>query len=143
MASAVYSGIWLRRWFKNGEEYRMWRLLGWFSGLVCLGSVTGTMAWISQMQTNALFFIGHDDGVSKQFQYTYVAAALRWICAFFVLYSVEFLCLIVSKLLLLGRLAENATQSTQADVASMSRLRRRYPTPENITAFVLSFALGG
>ena len=32
----------------------MWEQLGWFSGLVCAGSVAGAVAWGAFMQSSAL-----------------------------------------------------------------------------------------
>jgi hypothetical protein len=41
------------RWRKMQEEYRyrVWLLHGWFSALMCLGSVFGVVTWAFCMQT--------------------------------------------------------------------------------------------
>ena len=50
-ACAVFSGFWFRRWakiylknFRLAGEERIWPGLGWFSGLMCVGSVAGAVA---------------------------------------------------------------------------------------------------
>ena len=46
------------RWWRLEEEDRprVWVLYGWFSGLMCLGSVFGAVTWAFRMRTLVAFF---------------------------------------------------------------------------------------
>ena len=94
--------------------------------MVCVGSIAGAVAWGANMQSNALFYEAKIPGVSSHKSYTLLASYLRLFALFAILYSFEFLCLIMCKLMLLGRLAASATQSSQAEVTEMSGVRRRW-----------------
>jgi len=104
----------------------MWPLLGWFSSMVCVGSVSGAVAWGAQMTTNAFFYEANAIAATPQEQYSLSASSFRWFASFLVLYGFEFLFCMISKLMLLGRLATNAAQSSQADVVEMSSVKRKY-----------------
>jgi len=88
----------------------MWPQLGWFCGLVCAGSVAGAVAWGSQMRSNNMFYAANTPGVrlTPEQRYVLLAATDRWYASFLIFYGVEFLCLIIPKLMLLGRLTDNA-----------------------------------
>ena len=88
----------------------MWPQLGWFSGLVCVGSVAGAVAWGAYMQTTSLSFEGNVPGLNAQQRYSQFASSFRWLAAFFTLYPVELLCFIIAKLIMLGRLTNNAAR---------------------------------
>ena len=126
-ACALFSGFWFRRWAKiyvsniglAGEE-RIWPGLGWFSGLMCVGSVAGAVAWGALMQSNVLYY---EPSATSQLQYALNASLYRWFAAFNVLYGLEFLCFIIPKLMMLGRLTENTTGSSRAQAADMDRVR--------------------
>ena len=112
--AAVYSAMWFLRWATDRVKNRMWAQLGWFSGLVCAGCVAGSVAWAANMQNNAFFYYeskAHD--ISRRQRYTLQASAQRWFAAFFLLYDVEFMCLIMAKLIMLGRLSTNSSRSLQ------------------------------
>jgi hypothetical protein len=90
------------------DRPRVWVLYGWFSGLMCLGSVFGAVTWVAWMQflvfdltkvvrDNTPFEV---QSLTAQFQY--------WFAAFCVTYAIEFLCLSVAKLLVLHRMADFA-----------------------------------
>jgi hypothetical protein len=117
--AALYSGMWCLRWARGSGLEGAWRQLGLLSGMVCVGSVAGAVAWGSNMQSNALLYEASFSGVMPQRFYTLYASSSRFGAVFFILYSFEFLCLIICKLMLLGRLAANATQSSQAEVTGM------------------------
>jgi hypothetical protein len=104
----------------------MWGLLGLFSGMLCVGSVAGALAWIAALQSNSTGYERHAPGISRQQSYALHASNFRWYAGFLVFYSVEFLCLVVCKLMLLGRLVGNARHSSQAEVTGMSGVRRRW-----------------
>jgi hypothetical protein len=125
---ALFSGFWFGRWAKiyvsniglAGEE-RIWPGLGWFSGLMFVGSVAGAVAWGALMQSNILYY---EPSASSQQQYSLNASLYRWFAAFNVLYGLEFLCFIIPKLMMLGRLTENTTGSSRAHAVDMDRVRR-------------------
>ena len=104
----------------------MWGLLGLFSGMLCVGSVAGALAWIAALQSNSTGYERHAPGISRQQSYALHASNFRWYAGFLVFYSIEFLCLVVCKLMLLGRLVGNARHSSQAEVTGMSGVRRRW-----------------
>jgi hypothetical protein len=78
------------------------------------------------MQLNNLYYESNDPGVTRRQFYTLRASSLRYLAVFDVLNSLEFLCLVICKLMLLGRLANSATHSSQAEVTEMSGVRRRW-----------------
>ncbi len=88
----------------------MWVLYGWFSGLMCLGSVFGAVTWVFWMQTLVAFFTGSTPGLPPAQVQSLLAqaAAQYWAAAFLVTYAIEFLCLSVAKLLVLYRMADFA-----------------------------------
>ena len=97
-----------------------------FSLMVCMGSVAGAAGWAANMQTNALYYQSGPFYGSGRPYYALTASSDRYQAAFSVIYGFEFVCLIISKLMLLGRLAANATHSSQGDVSGMSSVRRRW-----------------
>ena len=127
-ACALFSGFWFRRWAKIyvsniglvGEE-RIWPGLGWFSALICVGSVAGAVAWGAQIQANSLAV---EHFTNRQQLYSRNASLNRWFAAFNVLYGLEFLCFIIPKLMMLGRLTENSNGGSQAQAADMGRVGR-------------------
>ncbi len=126
--AALYSGLWCFRWARAGGLEGAWAQLGLFSGMVCVGSVAGAVAWGANMQSIAFFYESNVPGVIPQQSYTLYASSSRFSAVFVIFYSFEFLSLIMCKLMLLGRLATNAAQSSQADVTEMSGVRRRWLT---------------
>ena len=127
IVAALYSGIRCWRWVRSaGDERMMWGQLGLFSGMVCLGSVAGAVAWSAAMQKNSFFYEASAPGVTRQQTYMRFASTLRFGAVLLILNGFEFLFLIISKLMLLGWLVENATQSSQENVEGMSGVRRRW-----------------
>ena len=92
------------------EEDRplVWVLYGWFSGLMCVGSVFGAVTWAFWMQFLVAFFTPGGGGLSKAQHYSLAAQGQYWAAAFYVTYAIEFLCLSVAKLLVLHRMADFA-----------------------------------
>ena len=88
----------------------MWEQLGWFSGLVCAGSVAGAVAWGAFMPNLAFYQVALDH-VTAQQRYALFASSNRWLAVFNILYPVEFLCLIMAKVMLLGRLSNHASHN--------------------------------
>ena len=93
-----------------GEENRprVWVLYGWFSGLMCVGSVFGAVAWAAWLQFLVAEFTGYFPGTTYAQLQSLNAQAQYWRAAFYVIYAIEFLCLSVAKLLVLDRMAEFA-----------------------------------
>ena len=92
------------------EEHRqrVWVLYGWFSGLMCVGSVFGAVTWAFWMQALVATFTSFTPGLSLAQAYSLLAQSQYWGAAFYVPYAIEFLCLSVAKLLVLHRMADFA-----------------------------------
>ena len=90
------------------EEHRqrVWVLYGWFSGLMCVGSVFGAVTWAFWMQALVANFTAHTPGLSPAQAQSLAAQSQYWSAAFYVPYAIEFLCLSVAKLLVLHRMAD-------------------------------------
>jgi hypothetical protein len=122
-AAGVYSGMWWLRWARHGASDKMWPLLGWFSGLMCVGSVAGCVAWGTSIQSNALYWKERAAGNTRVEYYTFGVLHEKWLTAFYIFNGLEFICLIIPKLLLLGRLGSNALRSMREEVPEMSAVR--------------------
>jgi len=141
-AAAWYSGMWYLRWVRAARQDLRWGQLRLFCGLVCAGSVAGTVAWCASLQKNAVFYEIEAPGVTRRQAYALLASTLRFAAVFFVMNGFEFLCLIVSKLVLLGRLADSATQSSQENVVGMSSVRRRWMNGRSLPIVYRVMAVG-
>ncbi len=87
------------------DRRQVWLLYGWYSGLMCLGSVFGAVTWGAWMQAIvAVFSCGTPVVTPAQFL-SLNAHGQYWSAAFYVTYAMEFLCLSVAKLLVLHRMA--------------------------------------
>ncbi len=84
----------------------MWELYGWFSGLMCVGSVFGAVTWAFWMHFLVALFSTITPGHSLAQVYSLSAQFQYWSAAFYVPYAIEFLCLSVAKLLVLHRMAD-------------------------------------
>jgi hypothetical protein len=136
--AALYSGMWCLRWVRAGAWEGAWGQLGLLSGMVCVGSVVGVVAWSANLQSNNFLFEAYLPGISRRQFYTVYASYLRLNAVFFIFYGFEFLGLIISKLMLLGRLTNNATQNSQVDEKEMSGVRRTWlPTVYRLMAGVV------
>ena len=90
------------------DRKRVWLLYGWFSGLMCLGSVFGAATWGSQMKALDAGYTSPTLGLTPAQCQSLFAQSQYWTAAFFVTYAVEFLCMSVAKLLVLHRMADFA-----------------------------------
>ncbi len=86
----------------------MWVLYGWFSGLMCVGSVLGAVTWAFWMQFLVTLFTSHTPGLSPVQTWSLFAQFQYWGAAFYVPYAIEFMCLSLAKLLVLHRMADFA-----------------------------------
>ena len=112
--SAVYSGVLFVRWVRDDVKNRMWQQLGWFSGLVCMGSVAGAVAWGIRRENNSLNYEYNLPGIeTDRPHYALLASTYRFNAAFNIMYGLEFMCLMIPKLMMLGRLTNNAARSLQ------------------------------
>ena len=115
--------MWWLRWARHGASDKMWPLLGWFSGLMCVGSVAGCLAWGAATQSNALYWEAYVPGITRVQYYTIGASYQKWLTTFYIFNGLEFICLIIPKLLLLGRLGNNALRSMRDEVPEMGSTR--------------------
>ena len=99
------------------DRPRVWVLYGWFSGLMCVGSVFGAVTWAAWMQYLVDEFAVSSPSLTPAQGQSLQAQDSYWWAAFFVPYAIEFLCLSVAKLLVLHRMADFAL----AKVDGMSR----------------------
>jgi hypothetical protein len=85
---------------------------------MCAGSVVsvvGAVAWGSRIPSLILYDAALAPAVTHQQSHTLFAQSARWYAGFNILYGVEFMCLVICKLMLLGRLATKAAESSQAE----------------------------
>jgi hypothetical protein len=73
----------------------MWRLYGWFTGLMMFGCCFGAVTWAARM-VNLVSALNGVDLASKNLlvqSYSLLEVSLHFRAAFTVTYAVEFLCL--------------------------------------------------
>ena len=95
------------RWWRLDEDgrRRVWRLYGWFSGLMLCGSCIGAVTWAAWMQRLINNYSGNDDTTLSDAQsMSLFAISVRWQAVFSVTYAMEFLCLSVAELMVLDRM---------------------------------------
>ena len=94
------------RWWRMEEEDRgrVWRLYGWYSGLMACGSCVGAVAWAAQMMDYVYFFESDSSSILAENQ-SLIASANIWFAVFLVMYAVEFMCLSAAKLMVLDRMS--------------------------------------
>lgn len=92
----------------------MWRLYGWFSGLMAFGSCVGIASWVSKMQQLASNVQASDIAkMNTSSAQLYFASSANWQAGFAVNYAVEFLCLTAAQLMVLDRMSDFAMPSGQ------------------------------
>jgi uncharacterized protein YqgC (DUF456 family) len=109
--SALASGVMFYRWRRVGEEAQqhLWRLYGWFSGLMLCGSCIGVVTWTAWMQVAANEFTSiKDRTLSYSESLLFFSVSNSWRAVFTVTYAMEFLCLSVAKLIVLDRMSDFA-----------------------------------
>ena len=75
--------------------------MGWFSGLLCVGSVIGAVTWGSLLHTHNIFYEAHAPGIRSQQFYALNTSACQWFAVFYFCYGLQFMCFTCTKLLLL------------------------------------------
>jgi hypothetical protein len=105
----------LHRWRRIDEQDRgsLWRLYGWFTGLMLCGSCFGIASWAMYIQwisyvstANSSIVLGRTDIISRSERTNFFALFACWRAAFSVTYAMEFMCLSVAKLMVLDRMAD-------------------------------------
>jgi len=98
------------RWWRLEEDdrRRVWLLYGWFSGLMCVGSVFGAVGWASRMQFLLAVFSSSTPGFSIRQKQSLLVERRNWEAAFVIPSAIEFVCLSVAKLMVLERMADFA-----------------------------------
>ena len=100
------------RWRRIDEIGRrsLWRLYGWFTGLMCIGSCAGAVAWAVFVKQSALFIVSqnanafasnHDTPATIS---TLIAEQADLTAAHQVIYTLEFFCVTLVKLMMLDRM---------------------------------------
>jgi hypothetical protein len=99
-------------WRRLGEEERprVWRLYGWFTGLMVTGSCIGVVTWAARMMQLVIFFKSraYTNSVANRDVVEGWANSMKWNAAYFVMYAIEFLCLTTAKLMVLERMSDFA-----------------------------------
>jgi len=111
-ASALAGGTmfwWWRRMDGEGRR-QVWRLYGWFSGLMCCGSCFGAVAWCAHMQylVSILTVLSPSSTLTHVHLNSLFSQLESWFAAFGVTYAIEFMCLSLAKLMVLDRMADFA-----------------------------------
>ena len=126
LAAAVFSCVCCCTWKRVAAQHHMWTSLGRFSALMCLGSVAGALAWLFFLYTNELGYRANDASLRNQRQKSLDFEAYnRWFAVFLIMYGLQFLCLILCKLMLLGRLTDGSALGTKPSHTSALSLWRR------------------
>jgi hypothetical protein len=86
------------------DRGRVWRLYGWYCGLMMCGSCFGAVAWAAWMNAIVNTFKG-DSALNLYETTSSFALVWGWRAAFNVTYAVEFLCLSAAKLMVLDRMS--------------------------------------
>ena len=120
-----------------------WLLYGWFTGLMCLGSVFGAVTWAAWMQSLVAEFNIYAPGRSLAQQESFHAQGQYWFVAFYVTYAIEFMCLSVAKLLVLDRMADFAAAKSDGmrrRLAAGGRVVMAAVVVGNVVGFVANVA---
>lgn len=86
------------------DRARVWRLYGWFSGLMTCGSGVGAATWIARMMSYVHMFQGGSDASTSQ-SWHHLAQTYRFMSIFLVAYAIEFTCLTTALLMVLDRMS--------------------------------------
>jgi hypothetical protein len=95
------------------DRLRLWRLYGWFCGLMFCGSCFGAVTWGFWMQREVEFFSSvsfkNNSSVSSQLTLNfYKSQTLRFTSVYIVAHALEFLCLSVAQFMVLDRMTDFA-----------------------------------
>jgi hypothetical protein len=111
-----------RLWWRMDEEgrQRVWRLYGWFTGLLLCGSCIGAVSWASRLITQLNSFRADDllsTGNAEVYPqaFSIFALAYSWEAAHEVTFAIDFLFLSAAQLMVLDRMSDFVT--SQGDIA--------------------------
>ncbi len=117
-AGGVMFFLWYR--LNQDDRRRVWRLYGWFSALMTLGSCIGMVTWLAKMMHLASN-LRASDVIQQSAQASQLrlegkadlllAESAKWNAVFSVTYATEFLFLTGAKLLILERMSVFATHA--------------------------------
>jgi hypothetical protein len=110
---------------QEGNRRMVWRFYGWFCGLMCLGAVSGAVAWLAYMQ-NLVALFNQRRHADKFERAAWDAKGQYWTSIHYVTYSIEFLCLSVAKLLILDRMVEFSMSNTDNGLQKRVDLMQRF-----------------
>jgi hypothetical protein len=105
--SALAGGTMFYRWRRISEEDRgrVWKLYGWFSGLMMCGSFFGALAWLARMMSLVTTFRARKEpGLQSAERLLFESRALSLRAAFDVTYAIELIFLCAAKLMVLDRM---------------------------------------
>jgi hypothetical protein len=135
----------LYRWrqIEHKKRLLLWRLYGWFCGLILCGSCFGSVSWASWNRVLFYFYVANKNypgSISRSDQVMLYAYAYPWRGVFAVTYAIEFLCLTVAKLMVLDRMLDfmmlmtsiNSSAAFWKRWASMWRIVMRVAVTGNI-----------
>jgi hypothetical protein len=115
----IASGTMLVLWRRIDERnrQRIWRLYGWYCGLMLCSSCFGIVRWTANLnfslnfyEQNNIFKVNPTPDVMKAKAFSFLADAMRWGAISLVFSASEFMCLSAGKLLVLDRMSEFAMQ---------------------------------
>jgi hypothetical protein len=100
--------LWRR--MDEDDRRRVWRLYGWFSGLMACGSCFGAVTWAARMMNMVDIYRGFDSvsSIDVAQRYYLIGTGRRWRAVYVVAYAIEFFCLITAKLMVLDRMSDFA-----------------------------------
>ena len=103
--SALSSSVFSLRWQRISaqDKTRLWPLYGYYTALMCAGSVFGAATWVSWMYSLEANINRENPGLPKDQDQLLRQRAQYWIAAWAPLYSIEILCLFLAQLLVLDR----------------------------------------
>jgi hypothetical protein len=88
----------------------VWRLYGWYCGLMVCGSCFGIVTWSTRMVNLLYYFEGNDAYKNKKFTEaaSTLAIAYRWRAAWVVSYAIDYTILTAARLLVLDQMSDFA-----------------------------------
>jgi hypothetical protein len=102
-----------RMWLRMDEEgrQRVWRLYGWFTGLMLCGSCVGVATWAARLESIVNFLRANDlitqrDAARYPEAYSLFALSRRSNAAFLVTNAIEFLFLSAAQFMVLDRISD-------------------------------------
>lgn len=116
--SALASGRMFFLWWRLGQarrrEVTVWRLYGWFSGLMLCGSCVGAVTWGAQMPRYAFGARATAAGDLLFQRSLSMARSMQWLTVVAVTYAVETSCVSVAQLMVLDRMWDFATPTAES-----------------------------